>query len=541
MSDPRQSSPQTPTHSTAQEELLKRGLLRISIAGDGITPTLDKQLKALRSALRSDAPAHLLPELLPELERLVLAADDERQERLKLISASLRTLARQLQNHTDAAATNSLLRDLVKRIDQPLHYTSTLPVLLDELATLQGQILDGPMPPASARKGLFSRLFRSPAGHGSPPADATPLPASDAAPVVGVLSGEEQRYSNVAAHIETILLGLLGELRVLDEQRPRCDRLREQITQGLNWYELAAVLDELSGLVLAGQQSRQTEFEAYLKQLNTRLAQFQGNLEQAQTAYSGSAASGAELEGTIREQVANLHEDVRSSEDLNALKANVEAKLDALLSNVDQARLMREQREEEVAAHLGTMVERIQVMELEAQTFRSHLEQQSLRAMLDSLTGLANRAGLQKRMEEEYERWQRYGGQLLLAVLDVDHFKQINDRFGHLAGDKVLRLIAQQLSRRLRKTDFIGRFGGEEFVLLMPGTSLEQGKDVLEQLRLDIRDCPFHFKNDRVTVTISLGYTAFSHGDKLEQVFDRADQAMYKAKQQGRDRVVKAE
>ncbi len=540
MSDFRQPSPQAPAHSTAQEELLKRGLLRVSIAGDGITPTLDKQLKALRTALRSDAPAHLLPELLPELERLVLAADDERQERLKHISTSLRTLARQLQNHTDAAATTAALRDLVKRIDQPLQYTSTIPSLLDELGALQGQILDGPLPPASERKGLFSRLFRSPAGPVAP-ADAASSTAPVSVPVTGVLSGEEQSYSNVAAHIETILLGLLGELRVLEEQQPRCDRLREQINRGLNWYELAAVLDELTALVLAGQQSRQAEFEAYLKQLNSRLAQFQGNLEQAQTAYSGSVITGAELEGTIREQVANLHEDVRSSEDLNKLKANVEAKLDALLSNVDQARQMREQREAEVAAHLGTMVERIQVMELEAQTFRSHLEQQSLRAMLDSLTGLANRAGLQKRMEEEYERWQRYGGQLLLAVLDVDHFKQINDRFGHLAGDKVLRLIAQQLSRRLRKSDFIGRFGGEEFVLLMPGTSLEQGEAVLNQLRMDIRDCPFHFKNDRVTVTISLGYTALNQGDKLEQVFDRADQAMYKAKQQGRDRVVRAD
>jgi len=184
------------------------------------------------------------------------------------------------------------------------------------------------------------------------------------------------------------------------------------------------------------------------------------------------------------------------------------------------------------------MVERIQVMEVEAQTFRSHLEEQRQQALIDSLTGLPNRAGLQKRMNEEYERWQRYGGQLLLVVLDVDHFKSINDRFGHLAGDKVLRLISLQVSRRLRKTDYIGRFGGEEFVVLMPGTTLDQGAIALEELRSGIEGSPFHFKNERVPVTISIGYTQFCTGDTLDNVFERADQAMYQAKEQGRNRVV---
>ena len=186
------------------------------------------------------------------------------------------------------------------------------------------------------------------------------------------------------------------------------------------------------------------------------------------------------------------------------------------------------------------MVERIQAMEVEAQTFRHHLEEQRQQALIDNLTGLANRSGLQQRMDEEFERWQRYGGRLLLVVLDVDHFKSINDRFGHLAGDKVLRLIAQQVSRRLRKTDFIGRFGGEEFVILMPGVSPEQGIVALEELRSGIEGTPFHFKSEPVPVTISLGFTEFIRDDSLDSAFDRADKAMYQAKELGRNRVVRA-
>lgn len=534
-----------PSSSPAQEELLRRGLVRVSIAADGLSPLLDRRLAQLRQALRSDAPSHLLEELLPDLEQAVLTADSARQERLQAVSRSLGNLARRLHEQERNPQSSTAQRELIKQLDKPLAYFDSLPDLLDRLAATQGLASSDESPPAS--RGLWSRLFRGETAVSSvdpAPGEPTAEPAvstAETADANGVLACEGQQYSAIAAHVETVLIALLDELEVLETQQVQHERLRQQVHQGLNWYELAAVLDEVSTLVLAAQRSRQSEFERYLQQLNSRLAQFQGSLEQTHTAYAGSLESGRSLEGMIRDQVQTLHEDVRDSTDLDALKARVETKLDQLLCNVDQARLVREQRETEVAAHLGAMVERIQVMEVEAQTFRRHLDEQTRRAMLDNLTGLANRAGLQKRMDEEFDRWQRYGGQLLMAVLDVDHFKSINDSFGHLAGDKVLRLIAQQLQKRLRKTDFIGRFGGEEFVLLMPGTTLKQGALVLEELREGISQCPFHFKTQRVTITISLGYTEFRKGDELDQVFDRADQAMYRAKGAGRNCIRQAD
>jgi diguanylate cyclase len=385
--------------------------------------------------------------------------------------------------------------------------------------------------------------LEQPATEAAPAAETAIETAADDTPetsakVSGNISGEEQNYSKVAAHVESILLNLLNGMQLLEQQETDCQRLRDQVSKGLNWYELTAVLDALAALVLNSQQNRQVEFESYLQQLNQRLSQFQGNLEDAQSSYVDSLETDRTLEVDIRDEVKVLHEDVREAEDLDTLKANVEAKLSSLLSKVDLARDRREARDSKVSERLTTMVERIQVMEVEAQTFRKHLEEQRQQAMIDTLTGLANRAGLQKRMSEEFERWQRYGGQLLLVVLDVDHFKSINDRFGHLAGDKVLRLIALQLSRRLRKTDYIGRFGGEEFVVLMPGTTLEQGAIALEELRAGIEGSPFHFKNEPVRVTISIGYTQFCKGDTLDTVFERADKAMYSAKDQGRNQII---
>lgn len=532
------------TTTTDSQELLKRCLVRISIAADGLDPLLDRRLRELRSSLRADAPAHLLVELMPELERAVLKADSDRQERLVKIGQHLFALSSHLQHRHAGPEASRVLRQLRKQLDTPLQYADQIPALLEELAIAQQLVLDAPVD--GEQKGVWARLFkRSDTLRADMPAESEDPTAASGAETKAITEAvppidDQQHYSKVAGHIETILTNLLSELQVLDDHRGRCERLREQVSEGLNWYELAAVLDELTLLVLDAQKKRQHDFERYLKQLNDRLAQFQGTLEAAHDVCLGSFESGKQLEVAIRTQVADLHGDVREATDLETLKANVEAKLDALLRDVDKARTAREHQQEETASQLRSMVERIHNMEVEAQTFRKHLDEQRQRAMLDSLTGLANRAGLQKRMDEEFDRWKRYGGELLLVVLDVDHFKQINDRFGHLAGDKVLRLIAQQLSQRLRKTDFIGRFGGEEFVLLMPGTTVQQGAQVLDELRAGIQECPFHFKAERVTITISLGFTQFNQGDSLDEVFDRADRAMYQAKEQGRNRIIQA-
>jgi diguanylate cyclase len=101
----------------------------------------------------------------------------------------------------------------------------------------------------------------------------------------------------------------------------------------------------------------------------------------------------------------------------------------------------------------------------------------------------------------------------------------------------VLKIIGTELHKRLRKTDFIARFGGEEFVVLLPNTPYDAGLQLMESLRESIGSCPFHFKGERVAITLSAGLTAFSEGDSTERAFERADSALYRAKDSGRNRV----
>ena len=177
-------------------------------------------------------------------------------------------------------------------------------------------------------------------------------------------------------------------------------------------------------------------------------------------------------------------------------------------------------------------------MKEETAEYKKRMAQQKHKLLLDSLTQVFNRAAFDERVDLEYKRWLRYQTPLCLAIVDIDHFKSINDRFGHLAGDKALKVIARAMSRTLRETDFIARYGGEEFVVLLPGIEANNLDMPLDKLRNVVKSIPFRFKDDKVEITISIGTTLFRSGDTPTDAFERADKALYEAKNGGRDRII---
>jgi diguanylate cyclase (GGDEF)-like protein len=156
----------------------------------------------------------------------------------------------------------------------------------------------------------------------------------------------------------------------------------------------------------------------------------------------------------------------------------------------------------------------------------------------DKLTGLANRSHLEERLDIEFKRALRYKFPLTLAVVDLDFFKKVNDTYGHLAGDAVLREVGARLRAELRETDFVGRFGGEEFVVILTNTSLQGSLKLAEILRRFVGESPVHFEGQDLQVTASIGVAQMidSH-ESYKEIFDDADNALYHAKSSGRNRV----
>jgi len=147
---------------------------------------------------------------------------------------------------------------------------------------------------------------------------------------------------------------------------------------------------------------------------------------------------------------------------------------------------------------MSELVERLHKMEEETDELRNQVQEERRQAFTDALTGLPNRFAYEERLEQEYARWQRYQSPLSVMIVDVDHFKRINDTYGHQAGDKALRIIARELAMAIRKTDFIGRYGGEEIVILMPETPADAALVAADKLRQRIEKCGFHFRDKKV-------------------------------------------
>jgi len=158
--------------------------------------------------------------------------------------------------------------------------------------------------------------------------------------------------------------------------------------------------------------------------------------------------------------------------------------------------------------------------------------------VVDPLTGIANRRAIDTFAQEEYERAQRYKTDFSVLMIDLDYFKKVNDTYGHYIGDECLKIVAEKLDNSLRTVDQFGRFGGEEFVAILPETNLAEAIKVAERLRIEVNQLVPDIKDFSTSLSVSIGVSAFEEKDQvLMDIFIRADQALYEAKAMGRNLV----
>lgn len=163
-----------------------------------------------------------------------------------------------------------------------------------------------------------------------------------------------------------------------------------------------------------------------------------------------------------------------------------------------------------------------------------------LRAMMenDSLTGLLNQSKIREQLEVELSRAIRQHRPMTFAMIDLDDFKQINDTYGHTVGDQTLKLLSRVMKQRLRRTDIIGRYGGEEFAIVLPDTNLEKATDLLENVRQTFARIPVHAGDAAFSITLSCGVAAYPDYDNASGLYEAADAALYSAKKTGKNCIV---
>ncbi len=502
------------TSATDEEENVRYFrdiLLRLSFAAHGWDDRLDGVLERLQDELRTKTALPDLKQYSETLYRALMRAEEQRPAREP--GQILARAFSDLELPGDMQAEWEALLDEARSTRdevQALEVLERCAVLLNR-ALKQGGGTNGGRKP-----GLISSLF----GGG------------------GKEKGDLERLLKAIQHR---LLELLGSLCPPPDLEDRVEELKESIAAHLEEEEIPDVLEKINLLIqdMRGRLERERlELEKFLGQLTERLTHIGGALEASDSSTKEVFANRQKLDQEIETQTREMESSALNATDLNALKTLVQERVDTIRQRMEEHR-SEEQRliaaqEEQMAALKSRLAE----MEEETEQLRNQVHEERHQAFTDALTGLPNRFAYEERLDQEYERWKRYRTPLSILIIDVDHFKRINDTYGHQAGDKALRIIARELSIATRKTDFIGRYGGEEIVLLMPETSAEAALAAAEKLRQKIEQCGFHFREKKVTITVSCGISEYREGDTPESAFERADQALYEAKRSGRNRCV---
>jgi diguanylate cyclase len=475
-----------------KEDLLCKTIVRLTIATIGFDPLLDPHLLGIRDQLKSGINS---PDLKDKLEKFTQSIAQIKHTPPQSKSTATGLLFDFLFQHYTSEKQQAALRLLQKKID-----ASKIEILPNQLfiALLEAIEIEDDN---SSKINIASQID------------------------IGIISKH--------------LLLFLEEIEIpgiFDQQAKIAKQLLGDSNQSTAAFE--DILDKSFKLLLKikqHNQSEQQDIDNFLSHITEQLAALDESVMGASSSAQQAAESRNKLDQSVSDQMEELKVSSTNATKLEPLKCIINKHLTDITQQIQQHNTNEVIQRQQLHQQLDDLVGKIKDMESESCELKSKLKIANTQALRDALTGLPNRNAYNERLKMELSRWHRYHSPLSLIIWDIDHFKKINDSYGHKAGDKVLQLIAKQLSDHSRATDFISRFGGEEFTMLLPNTDRNSALILANQLRQTIVETGFNSSGTSVDITISCGITQFIEHDTDESAFERADQALYQAKEQGRN------
>ncbi len=490
-----------------QESSLGQIISSMVLALEGEDAKLDLELNELKSTINKGMAPEPLSRLSKRLDKQIRARDESRDKNARKVFEALNRWIRQLRTATQHPPMLNVLDSYEKRSEQAAEEMYHLPALLTDLVELQAGIKESPATATDSK------------------------PESDDA--MAGLNDEEM--SRLLQTVANELSALVAGLYLPPHEHEQSKQLIAKIERGFDLAELPSLLRQVIQLVSKVSTTGNEDFESYLRALSSQLSEVETFITESRQDQSGAGENQRKLNQAVRSNVKQMHDVVKSSDDLGELKKAVASQLSHVIKAMDEFKREEDERENRLAQRYDGLLKKVEQMEQETREVQAHMEEERARATTDALTSLPNRAAYDERITETLANWERYKTHFSVVVGDLDFFKRINDTYGHLAGDKVLRLIGKVLRAKLRTTDFVARYGGEEFVIIMPSTQAKEAHQAVDKIRQAIAKSPFNFHGKPVTVTMSFGVTEVQDDDNVESLFSRADEMLYKAKANGRN------
>lgn len=491
--DSRPGQANTLQHNGELQTLIKF-INRLGNAMRGVDVELDLRLAKIRSLTTKETPdmAQLKPifeDVTQILQRQAVQVEQAVQETRDGTHAATRQL---LQHNHLSAADRVQLRDVLTQFDAPVYSVMQLLPLLNQVLQLYRNKLTASESPDAVNEQITS------------------------------LQGE--------------LANLLTTIDFSGLNSNAMQTIRQRLLGTLSIEQLMHLCMDSLRIVIKAVNDERNSAQQFLHILNDALGSVSQVLARAVQSADTSNDAQSDLSDRLESQVSQLSASVEQAQSLQDLKATTHEHIALISSTLMEKHKLEAAERTQLKKQLLSMQSRLEDVESEAKMYKRKLTEQKFKSLQDSLTRLPNRAAFEERLQLEYQRWQSYAAPLTIAIVDIDHFKVINDSYGHIAGDKTLQVIANMLKKSLRDTDFVCRYGGEEFVILFPQTTIETASELLEKSRHRIKSIPFKFKNTSISITISAGIACFNTEDNNISVFERADRALYQAKDNGRDR-----
>ena len=560
---------------------LKKALGRISLAAEGTHDQIDKYLQDVRHIIKDKVNPHRLDLVIDDLSKVIAKVEEEgissasnSADILQSILQNIK-LPEQLDKKNKALLAkiskandrqmNSLLEDAYTLINSAIitsdNSEETSPGLFKRLIGVDNKssnvelesyracllkVIEGFM-----QSGLVTgkaSAFRTLTVNSNEKNELEKL-SSDLVSLLQDKSTTSQQPvsivvsdDSVQPSIQELIIRLLEQLLVPNELAAEVNEMKERLeldSDSADWKILLKDVASLINTIRSRMQEEKHEFEDFLQTITGRLNDIDEFLQIESKSIQQAESQGREFDSKMNDQVQVIRNDVSQATELDALKQVVSSRIDIISDHVKQYRAVEEKRLKDALSNVSNMKSRMVSLEDEAESLRKVIVEKNKEALFDVLTEIPNRLAFEKKVVDEIARWKRFKHPLSLAIWDVDFFKKVNDTYGHKAGDKVLKTVAQVLHDRIRETDFLARYGGEEFVMLLPGTKEEETLRLVNDLRQKVADCNFTYQGEDVKISISCGVSCFRKEDTgWAQVFERADKALYQAKESGRNRCV---
>ena len=330
---------------------------------------------------------------------------------------------------------------------------------------------------------------------------------------------------------------LITELDFEGESGDLLTDIRAKLLIGVNSHTLLELTLQTLKLVIDGTHFERKTSEQFLEQLNsslsTNLKSSAQNVQQSQSYFEHRQEMNQELDRLV----SGTRTKVNQADNLETLQQEVNPLLDQLNSLTERLK-HAEEREQALIDRMDYGKNQLEALFETTQDYRRRLEDQAQRMLLDPLTKVYNRSAFNDRLELEYRRWIRSQHDLRVVMLDIDGFKAINDSFGYTAGDKALKIIARTIKKHLSDTDTIARFGGEEFILLLPEHSNNDCFSMIQSVQEQVSKLPFKFRDRNLTITLSAASTAFQGSDTPEEILERLNISLNSAKAIGSNQFI---